>query len=242
MSWIEEKSVPIQGDDLLRIIYIRVKDGVKWDENPKKHDIPKLIQSIIRHGFRDAPIWDDQLNKGKGGIAGGNGRLHSLLEMEADPEIELPRGIALSDDGSWAFPLQIGVNADSEAEAIAFAIDHNQLTMMGAGLPYPTMMQIWDDGILKQLTAKGAVLPVSIDKEMLEVLVAQEHVPTYKDIVREHGEPQEDDFWSYIRIKAPPDTHNLLHEIMNRLDTESELEALQYALIAGMERIDEKSD
>ena len=63
----------------LSIIYVRLSQARKWEKNPKRHDFDKLIASLRRYGFRDAPIYDETL----GALVGGNGRLEALERMQA---------------------------------------------------------------------------------------------------------------------------------------------------------------
>ena len=50
---------------------------------------------------------------------------------------EAPRGIAVLEDGEWVVPIIFGVDAASKAAAVAFAIDHNNLTLLGGNRPQP---------------------------------------------------------------------------------------------------------
>ena len=111
----------------IRIEYVRLDEAVLWEDNPKLHDLGALIQSIEKHGFRDAPVYDSTL----GATIAGNGRL-TALHMMMQQGYELPRGIALdAGDGMWCVPIQFGIDAESLAQALAFAVDHNNLVVTG---------------------------------------------------------------------------------------------------------------
>ena len=97
MTEIEIADVVDDGSEKLESKYVRVRDAVRWESNPKRHDEPGLIDSINKYGFRDAPIWDATL----GAIAGGNGRTHALLTM-FDRGEDVPRGILLDKNGNVA--------------------------------------------------------------------------------------------------------------------------------------------
>lgn len=116
-----------------------------WDRNPKLHDIGALAESILKHGFRDAPIFDETAHC----IIAGNGRLLALArlrEQGADP----PAGI-LVEDGRWKVPIQFGVNAQTKEAAEAFGLDHNNLGMSGGDFDLFDMQRMWDESLLGDL-------------------------------------------------------------------------------------------
>jgi hypothetical protein len=80
--------------DLIAIHYVSLDDLEETflQGNSKKHDTDKIIESILRYGFRDPIAFDPALNNGAGGIAEGNGRLESLIEMR-DRGMKVPRGL-----------------------------------------------------------------------------------------------------------------------------------------------------
>jgi hypothetical protein len=153
---------------LLEIRYIPLSLATLWDKNSKLHDIGSLIQSIERYGFRDAPIFDETLDC----IVAGNGRITALSMMKAAGKPS-PDGI-FEQDGEWMVPVQFGINASSPTEGEAFAIDHNNLTMMGGNLTPSDIAQAWDvtkyTKELEELAEQGA-LPVSVDGADLDVLI-----------------------------------------------------------------------
>ena len=116
------------------------RQAKRWDENPKKHDLAALIRSIERYGFGDPPKYDSQLD----GLVYGNGRTEALDRLRANGN-DPPRGIAKLEDGEWALPVIFGVDAASKAAAVAFAIDHNNLTLLGGNLGFTDLLAIWDE-------------------------------------------------------------------------------------------------
>ena len=132
--------------------------------NPKLHAIESIIRAFQIHGFRDPIEFDPNLNAGEGGVVAGNGRLESLATMfdRGDPA---PRGIKVV-EGDWLVPLQVGVAADSEAAAMSYAIDSNNLGLMGAGFTTGEIAKLWnEDGyvdILKALSEEDK-LPISVN-------------------------------------------------------------------------------
>ena len=85
-----------------------------------------------------------------------------------------PRGIGVLDDGEWAVPVIFGVDAASHAAAVAFAIDHNNLTLLGGNLKLEDLLAIWDEEGLRQILEDapdaGALL-ASMDGDDLDSLL-----------------------------------------------------------------------
>lgn len=48
-------------DNIIHIEYIPLGQARLWDENPKKHDLAALTDSIYRYGFQDPPKFDESL-------------------------------------------------------------------------------------------------------------------------------------------------------------------------------------
>jgi len=156
-------------DERLELRYIPLAQARRWDENPKRHDLDALVHSIETHGFGDPPKYDSTL----GALVYGNGRTEALERMrQADKEP--PRGIGVTEDGDWAVPVIFGVDAESRAAAVAFAIDHNNLTLLGGGLSTEDLLQIWDEEGLQRVLAEapdaGALL-ASLDAADVDALL-----------------------------------------------------------------------
>jgi hypothetical protein len=155
--------------DELRIEYIPLGKATLFEDNAKLHDIGSLVTSVRRYGFRDAVIYDEAL----GAIVAGNGRIEALAMMKQGGE-EAPRGIKV-EDGEWLVPVQFGVNALSVVEAKAFALDHNNITMLGGDFSPWDVAQMWDsDGYMALLgeLAEADVLPISVTGEDIDALLA----------------------------------------------------------------------
>jgi hypothetical protein len=130
----------------LELRYVPLSQAKRWDANPKKHSIPALVRSIELHGYGDPAKYDSTL----GALVYGNGRTEALERMRADGK-EPPRGIGVLEGGEWAVPVIFGVDAKSREGAIAFAVDHNNLTLMGGGLGVEDLLQIWDEAALQRV-------------------------------------------------------------------------------------------
>lgn len=157
-------------EEKLELRYVPLSHAARWDENPKLHDLDALKRSIQTHGFGDPPKYDAKL----GGLVYGNGRTEALerLHSEGQPP---PRGILRLDDGEWAVPVIFGVDAQSSAAAVAFAIDHNNLTLLGGNLGFTDLIAIWDEEglqhVLQDLPDTGDLL-ASLDTDEVGALLA----------------------------------------------------------------------
>ena len=153
----------------LELRYIPLPQARRWDDNPKRHDLDRLVRSIETHGFGDPPKLDATL----GALVYGNGRTEALERMRRSGA-EPPRGILLTEEGEWAVPVIFGVDAESKAAAVAFAVDHNNLTLLGGDLGFADLLQIWDEpglqAVLEQ-TPDAADLLTSLDRQDVDALL-----------------------------------------------------------------------
>jgi len=168
---MSDSTVPQSQDGILRIEYIPLAQLLLLDDNPKLHDLGALIDSIGRYGFKDPPKFEPTLNGGSGGVVEGNGRTQALRWMQKQGR-DVPRGIALAEDGDWAVPVLFGVDAESEAAAKAYSLDHNNLTLAGGDLTAfdYTRMYSADYVTFLDALAQADQLPVSIDGDTLDTL------------------------------------------------------------------------
>ncbi len=143
--------------------------------NAKRHDIGAIATSIRRYGFRDPLAIDATLNNGKGGIAEGNGRLESLLWMYQQDQ-NPPAYIKLTESGDWAVPCIVGGNSATEAEGLAYSLDHNSLTMAGGDFTALDISGLYNPAeyleLLERL-AQADSLPVTVDGDDLDLLLEQ---------------------------------------------------------------------
>ena len=154
----------------LKLRYVPLSQAKLWDDNPKLHDIGALMRSIQLHGFGDPPKYDAKLE----GLVYGNGRTEALVRMREEG-MAPPRGVvALEDDEDWAVPIIFGVDAASRAAAVAFAIDHNNLGLLGGNLGFTDLIAIWDEEGLQKVLADvpdaGALL-ASLDSDDIAALL-----------------------------------------------------------------------
>ena len=127
-------------EEKLELKYVPLDQAKLWDDNPKRHDIGALIRSIELHGFGDPPKFDAKLK----GLVYGNGRTEALERMRQEG-MDPPRGILKLETEEWAVPVIFGVDAKSKAAAVAFAVDHNNLSLLGGNLGFTDLIGIWDE-------------------------------------------------------------------------------------------------
>ncbi len=135
-------------EEKLELRYVPLDQAARWDDNPKRHDIGALIKSIELHGFGDPPKYDAKLE----GLVYGNGRTEALERMHEEG-MDPPRGILKLEDDQWAVPVIFGVDSKSRAAAVAFAIDHNNLGLLGGNLGFTELIAIWDEEGLQRVLA-----------------------------------------------------------------------------------------
>jgi hypothetical protein len=98
---------------------------------------------------------------------------------------EPPRGIGITEDGEWAVPVIFGVDAESRAAAVAFAIDHNNLGPMGGGFEFTDLMGMWDEeGLQRVLGAEpdaGPLLASLGSEDLAALLTGPDFQPAGED-------------------------------------------------------------
>jgi hypothetical protein len=158
-----------------RLIWMRVRDtaNLLLDDNPKLHDVGSIIESIARYGWQDKPRYDAVLGR----IKHGNGRLLGLYMMEKDGGYDPPRGVAIErETGAWCVQIDAGIDAATSQEAKAYALDANNLTLLGAeGITPWDVARMYEPGytdLLSELLEQDE-LPVSVDEENAIMLFAE---------------------------------------------------------------------
>lgn len=175
------KTAEAKTTDRLELRYVALDEALRlWPENPKHHDLGALIRSIELHGFGDPPKFDSSLDA----IVYGNGRCEALALMKEDGK-HAPRGVAQLEDGGWAVPVIFGVDAKSKEAAVAFAIDHNNLTLLGGNLDFTDLLSIWDEEGLQRVLADvpdaGELLASLDEDDVASLLVGPQFDPVGAD-------------------------------------------------------------
>ena len=170
----------VKEEEKLELKYVPLDEALRlWPENPKRHSISALIRSIELHGFGDPPKFDAKL----GSLVYGNGRTSALQRMREEG-IDPPRGILKLEDDQWAVPVIFGVDAKSKAAAVAFAVDHNNLGLLGGNLGFTELVALWDEEGLARVLADvpdAGDLLASLDDDVASLLTGPEFDPVGAD-------------------------------------------------------------
>jgi hypothetical protein len=148
----------------LRIEYLPIGKLVRAPRNPKGHDLGAIHESLGRNGYI-APII---LNETTGKIVAGHGRLDALQQLKASGAPAPDRVQVTGKD--WLVPVVRGVNFASDADAEAYVIGDNQLTMLGG----------WDEAmlasILSDLAAQDSLNGTGFDADDLDAMLRRAQV------------------------------------------------------------------
>ncbi len=167
---LDEKQLKAKNPQRRVWMLVRTVVDLLWRDNPKLHDTGALVSSIAKHGFKPPPQYDATLDA----IVDGNGRTEALWWMERNND-DLPDGLAVHEpSGMWAMPVLIGNDAKSTALAEAYAIDANNLTMLGGDFTGWDISRMWSPAYKErlQLLAEVDELPVSVDGDELDAMLA----------------------------------------------------------------------
>ena len=150
----------------LEIQYVPLSAARRWERNPKLHNLDEIIAAIQKYGFQDPPAWDATLNDGQGGLKHGNGRTEAL-EVMFNRQMPVPDGI-VEQDGEWHLPIVFGNDLPNENVAMAYALDHNNLTLLGGSLSPMQASKMYDQRDYAALSAELIRIkagPVTISPE-----------------------------------------------------------------------------
>ena len=120
----------------MRIEWVRLDEVIRWDRNPKDHDIGEISNSIERFGFVSPILMDE----GSGKLIAGHGRLDTLMALKASGNYGTyahPEGLRNDEsDDMWLVPVVRGIEFENEDEAEAYLLADNHLTEIGGWLDY----------------------------------------------------------------------------------------------------------
>lgn len=183
----------------LAIKYYPVANLMPLQKNSKLHDIGQIAALIRRYGFKDPIKFEPALNNMLGGIVEGNGRLETLMWMQSQDQ-EVPRGIRVDESGEWCVPVILGVDAQTEAEAIAYSLDHNNSVLSGGSFTAVDASRMWEREdyleILEELRDADE-LPEAVDDEDLDLMMRLLKEEDFEDFEEEksyrkpEGEPKD---------------------------------------------------
>jgi len=157
--------------------------------NAKKHDIGKIIESILLHGFFQTVLVCKRMNV----VLGGNGRLESLIWLKQNPsdaenmarelkarygantEINYPPNGITVKKNDWLINT-LEVETISDAEAIAINLQDNFSVLDGGDFTALDKTRAFDvDALLAQLESlqESNFLPASVDEDDIELMLRE---------------------------------------------------------------------
>lgn len=96
-------------------------------ENPKAHDLERIMASIEKFGFVVPPTLDER----SGQFVAGHGRIEALEGLYERSRVKVPKGLSVGKGGEWLLPVLRGISFDTTAERDAYLIADNRLTELG---------------------------------------------------------------------------------------------------------------
>ncbi len=117
---------PDQGEGEISVVYVPLSEVNRWHRNPKRHDLPTLMDSIRRFGFAQPICRDGKTGK----LVAGHGRLEALLKLHSLGQ-PAPKRIRVNAAGEWCVPVLSGIAFDTEEEAEAFLLADNRISQIG---------------------------------------------------------------------------------------------------------------
>lgn len=116
-------------------MYVPVDDLPDHPSNPRDHDLPDLIDSVLRFGFTSPPMIDGRT----GLLAEGHGRKKATIALRDGGEAP-PEGVVV-EEGTWYVPVVHGWASTDDAEAEAYLLAGNQ----GGGWQNDVLAKLLED-------------------------------------------------------------------------------------------------
>lgn len=125
-----DTDTPIESTER-HIVYMTLPELLAADVNPKLHDLEGIGESLDRFGIVETIVLDERT----GQLVSGHGRTEKLTQLEGsyreqidagvDPDVSVPEGVRVEEDGTWRVPVTRGWASatDSEAEAVIVALN-----------------------------------------------------------------------------------------------------------------------
>jgi hypothetical protein len=144
------------------IIYMRLSDLTPAEVNPKLHDLPAIEASLVEFGFVAPATLDERTGR----LCAGHGRREACINLRARGE-NPPDGVFVDDDGEWLIPVLRGWASTDDAQALAYIVADNQLTM-NAGWHMMTLGNL----VHEVVTVNGGLLDaMGLNDEKVEDLL-----------------------------------------------------------------------
>ena len=198
----------------IQIDWVKLSELNIEPNNPKEHDVEKIMYSIERFGFINPFI----KNMKTGKLLAGHGR-KKALELMRRKEFTIPDRLK-EEDGDWLVPVVSGVQFDTEEEAMAYIIADNRLVELG-GWNTPELLQaieeiqesspdLDDIGFTEReldMLYRDTEGPIEFDTDPVDTAVEFEE-NKYFDIMFEEEYQQQVfyEFLDYVKRKYPGET------------------------------------
>jgi hypothetical protein len=111
---------------------------LRWPRNPKLHDLDEIGASMDRFGYTLPALIDER----SGRLVAGHGRADKLQQKK--DKGEPPPERIIEQAGEWWMPVTRGVKFKNDAEAEAYLLADNKLTL-GGGFHQQTLAEILQD-------------------------------------------------------------------------------------------------
>jgi len=168
------------------------------------HDINGLAQSLDRYGLRKPIV----VNKRTGIVLAGNGTLKAARQL------------------GWQ-TIAVNYVDDDPQTAVGYALADNRLTDLSEFDNEALLLS------LQQFDSMDDVIgfeQADYDELLAELGVDDDtSPPSLDELAAEYGEPQERDFWPYIKVQVSPETKELWDSLMS--DIEGDDEAVKVATL-----------
>jgi predicted RNA methylase len=111
-------------DEALRVDWISLPDLLSRlePENPRKHDLPRLKESIRANGFVAPPL----LNEKTGRLVFGHGRALALQSLHREDPEKPPARIRVDAKG-WLVPVLRGLSFQTDEDALRYLLADNRV-------------------------------------------------------------------------------------------------------------------
>lgn len=163
--------------------------------NPKSHSDEGIDASLNRFGYVEAILLDERTDR----LVAGHGRLKAL-RFKRDAQETPPDGVHVAEDGEWLIPVQRGWSSHNDAEAEAYLLASNELTVAGGWGDQRALAEMLED-----LNAGPGLDGTGFAPVDLEDLLIQLSPPSLEDLRKSMGrEPTEEDMWPVVRLKLSP--------------------------------------
>ena len=151
---------------MLSLIYKRLDEVNRYRNNPKLHNLGKLVRLITKYGFRNPLIYDEAVDA----ISSGNGRHEAIYLMYTDYPSEnvpvVPKNIKVDEtDGMWLVPVIYGIESESIEMFEAFLVDDNNSVMSGSGMTALDMSRVWAETEYLEILARTLPHLQTVDED-----------------------------------------------------------------------------